>query len=254
MKILFISIDVESELAKKPSFLGVDNLGKILEIFEEYGAPATLFVCGNVLEEYGEKIKEWGKSFEIACHGFSHTFWNELSNQEREQEIDRFFVLYQKVFGEKPKGFRAPSHIIDKQGLKLLQDKGFLYDSSVVPHYPPLKKYRGYRGKAPFKPYFPNIKDYRRKGKMGILEIPASGLPPGIPLVGTWISKLPLFIYQGLLGIFNPDFLAFSLHSWDSLNKPLLIKIKKILKYLKAKNYHFAEGQEIYELFSKNRG
>ena len=253
MKILFISIDVESDFAKKPDFLGVENLDKILNIFKEYGAPATLFITGNVLERYTKKIKEWGESFEIACHSFSHAFWNNLDKTDREQEIARFSALYQRAFGKKPTGFRAPSHLIDEGGLKLLQDKGFLYDSSIVPHYPPFKQYRGYRGKAPLKPYFPNIKNYQRKGEMKILEIPVSGLILGTPLAGTWISRLPFFIYQGLLAISNPDFLTLNLHSWNSLDAKLLLKIDRILGILKTKGYQFLPGSKIYELFSRNR-
>lgn len=252
MRACFVSIDVESDLAKNKAFKGIENLDKILSIFKKYDIDATLFVTGNVLEKYTEKVKEWSKKHEIACHSFSHTFWNNLDNQKREQDLEKFIWLYREAFSQNPKGFRAPSHIIDEQGLKLLQDKGFLYDSSVVPHYLPLKKYRGYRGKALPEPYFPGTKNYQKKGEMNILEIPIAGLLFGIPLAGTWISKLPLFVYQVLLGIFNPEFLTFNLHSWDSLNPQLLLKIESILGILKDKNYQFLTGEQIYAAISKN--
>lgn len=252
MRACFVSIDVESDPTKNKTFKGIENLDKILSIFKKYNIGATLFVTGNVLEKYTEKVKEWLQNHEIACHSFSHTFWNNLDNQKREQDSEKFIRLYRGVFSQNPKGFRAPSHIIDEQGLKLLQDKRFLYDSSVVPHYPLFKKYRGYRGKAPLEPYFPDTKNYQKKGEMSILEIPVAGLLFGIPLAGTWISKSPLFVYQVLLGIFNPEFLTFNLHSWDSLNPVLLRKVDMILKILKDKNYQFLTGEQIYATISKN--
>ena len=247
MRKCFFSIDVESDFAKKESFQGVENLDKVLKILQKHNIPATLFVTGRVLEKYPDRVKEWAKDYEISCHGFSHQFWSELSFEEREKEIDDFLSLYQKIFNKNPVGFRAPSHLIDEQGLKILEDKGFLYDSSVLPHYPVFKSpYRGYKGRAPLIPYFPDISNCRREGEMKILEIPVSGLLFGVSLVGTWILKLPLFFYELLILIKSPAFLTFNLHSWDSLNEKILGKINKILTILKGKNYQFLKGYQIY--------
>ncbi len=251
MKVCFASIDIEPDFAKEGNFKGVENLRQVLDIFEKNNISATLFVTGEVLEKYIDKLKEWSENYEIACHSFSHKFWDELSLQERKGEIERFAELYRKIFNQSPKGFRAPSHIIDEQGLQLLQNEGFLYDSSVVPHYPFFKKYRGYKRKAPQIPYFPDFKDCRKGGKMEILEIPVTGIF-SVPLAGTWISKLPLIFYKFLFRISNPVFLTLNLHSWDSLDSKLLEKIEEILKILREEKYKFLSGIEIYELFSKN--
>ncbi len=251
MKICFVSIDVESDLAKPQSFEGVENLDRIFNIFKKHNLSATLFISGNVLERCENRIRGWAESYEIASHSFSHQFWNNLNNEQRQEELDRFINLYKRIFNKNPKGFRAPSHIIDNSGLKLLEEKGFSYDSSVVPHSPFLKNYRGYRGKAPLSPYFPNYQDYMKKGEMRILEIPVSGVL-SFPLAGTWISKLPFFVYELLFRIENPDFLSLSLHSWDSLNDKVIIKLEKLIKLLKNKGYIFLDGKQIHEQFSKN--
>ncbi len=243
MKTCFVSIDVESDFAENKSFEGVEKLDKILRIFKKNKIAATLFVTGNVLEKYLEKVREWSEDYEIACHSFSHRFWDTLSQEEREDELKRFIKLYREVFKMVPKGFRAPSHIIDEKGIKLLAERGFLYDSSIVPHYPFFKNYRGYKGKAPLKPYWYNER---------IFEIPITGQLLGVPVAGTWISKLPSFIFGFLFGIYSPVFLTFNLHSWDSLNDKLLIKIEKILKLLKDRNYYFLTGLQVYETFSKS--
>ena len=227
-KICFASVDVERD---------IDGFNKILEVFKKYDIPATLFVTGEVLEKHTDLIREWSENYEIASHSFTHRFWNTLNLEERKQELDKFCNLYQNIFQKKPFGFRAPSHIIDKQGLKLLQEKGFLYDSSVVPHYPPFKKYRGYKGKAPLDPYFPK--------EMKILEIPIRGQIFGIPLAGAWINKLPCFFYKALFLVYNPNFVTLSMHSWDILNAGFVKKLENILKILKKKNYQFLNGKQI---------
>jgi len=252
MKVCFVSVDVESDLAEPQSFDGVENLNRVFDVFKKYNISATLFVTGNVLEKYAEKIKRWSENYEIACHSFSHQFWDILDNQERQKELDKFISLYKRIFNTNPYGFRVPSHIINEQGLRLVQEKGFLYDSSVVPHYPFFKTYRGYKGKAPQKPYFPNEKNYKKKGKMKILEIPVSGIL-SVPLAGAWISKLPFFVYELLFRIKNPDFLVLSLHSWDGLDNKLIIKLEKLLELLENKNYRFLNGKQVYELFSTNK-
>jgi peptidoglycan/xylan/chitin deacetylase (PgdA/CDA1 family) len=106
-RICFASVDVERT---------VENLDKILSIFEKNAVPATLFVTGEILESNQNLFAELQKKYEIACHSFTHRFWNTLNKEEREKELDDFVNLYQKIFNKKPLGFRAPSHVIDAGG------------------------------------------------------------------------------------------------------------------------------------------
>ena len=237
-KTCFASIDVEKDLNRE-EFQGVENLGIILDVFKKYNIPATLFVTGEVLQKYPEQFKRLAASHEIACHSFTHRFWNTLSTQERQKELDDFLNLYRQVFGRAPKGFRAPSHVIDQQGIELLDEKGFLYDSSVVPHYPPFKKYRGYKGKAPLLPY--------RLAGMNILEIPVSGQLFGIPLAGAWIRGLPSFFYNILFFFHQPEFITLNMHSWDVLDKRFVGKLEKIIEVLKKDNYQFKNAEQLSE-------
>lgn len=260
-KTCFVSVDIEGDFGKNESFEGVENLDKILVIFKKYDIPLTLFVAGNVLEKFSQRFKELSKNYEIACHGFTHRFWDTLDQKKRKEELEKFLALYQKIFNKNPIGFRAPSHIIDENGLKLLEDKCFLYDSSVVPHYPFFKKYRGYKGKAPLFPYWPNISNCRERGQMDILEIPVRGQTLGIPLAGPWIARIPFWFYIILFRIYCPPFLTINIHSWDILDTPFrkskvsnfFNNLDNLLNLLKSKNYQFLTGEQIYESISKNR-
>lgn len=218
------------------------SLDGILAIFRQYNIPATLFVTGKILKENADLIRDLAKDYEISCHSYSHRFWNKLSEEERNSDLDQFIILYQSIFGKRPIGFRSPSHIIDEAALKALEEKGFLYDSSVVPRYPFLKKYRGYKGKAPVFPYRPSYNNYRKAGEMSILEIPAAGQLFGIPLAGAWIAKLPFLTYKFMFQISKPRFISLSIHSWDPLNN-----LDKILGLLKGSGYQFLNGEQIFK-------
>ena len=235
-KTCFASIDVEKDLGKE-EFQGVEKLDIILDVFKKHNLSATLFVTGEVLQKYPTKFQELASLYEIACHSFTHRFWNTLNLGERQAELDKFIELYQALFQKKPIGFRAPSHIIDDDGIKLLEEKGFLYDSSVVPHYPPFKKYRGYPGRAPLLPYYPK--------NTAILEIPVRGQILGFPLTGAWIRGLPPCFYKVLFSVYSPSFITLNMHSWDILDSCFLNKLDKILKILKNRNYLFHNGEQI---------
>lgn len=239
-KTCFASIDVEKDLGQE-SFRGVENLDKILSIFRKYEIPVTLFITGETLQKYPDKFQELLTSYEIACHSFTHRFWNTLNSEERKRELDDFIGLYRSVFQKSPVGFRAPSHIIDEEAIDLLAQKGFLYDSSVVPHYPPFKKYRGYKGKA-------NLLPFRFKG-INVLEIPVRGQIAGIPLAGAWIRGLPGFFYRILFFFHQPEFITLNMHSWDVLDKRFIGKLEKIIKILKKEKYQFKNAEQ----FSENR-
>lgn len=251
-KFCFASIDVEQDFAELNSqqYKGVENLQEILNVFKKYNVPASLFVTGETLKKYPDLVKQWSDNYEIACHGFTHRFWNNLGHKDREQEIEKFNQSYQKILRKPVKGFRAPSHIIDEQGIKLLQDKGFLYDSSIVPHYPCIKKYRGYKKRAPLEPYYPSLDNCWQKGNSEILEIPVVGQIFGIPLAGAWLARIPFCFYKALFSFASPNFITLNIHSWDNLKTYKFSKVSfsrklgKLLKLLKDKNYQFLKAYE----------
>ena len=267
-KICFVSIDVEDDQnhplkpLSKRTWDGAKNLNNILDVFEKYNMPATLFTTGQVLERFPELAKQWSKKYEIACHTFEHNFLNNMSEAERRRDLENYFKLYKKIFKKMPRGFRAPSHIIDEKQMKLLQDKGFLYDSSIVPRFPFFMNYRGFKKRAPKTPYFPARANCRKKGDMGILEIPTSGLILGLPLWGGSLRYVPFKTYKDFFRVSCPKFLNLSMHSWDAVSfrgkrsrnsgDKFLKILDRMINLLKTKNYKFMNGESIAKKFKTN--
>lgn len=254
MNICMISVDVEEDLGARKSFYGVENFDRILKIFDRFDISATLFVTGEILENYPKLVKKWSKKHEIASHGYYHVPLSEILVSERKKQLEDFCKLYKKIFGERPKGFRAVQGIIDDVQLELLEKFGFTYDSSVIPKYPFFRKNDGYKGRAPAIPYNPSYSDYRKKGSMKILEIPIAPLLFGFPLSGTWIRVFGPRFYKFLLMLKKPQLVSLTMHSWDCIEfegaysknsgRKFLGFLDEILKLL-IKNYMFANGQEL---------
>lgn len=262
IKVCFVSIDVERDnFGSKDTFKGVENLDNILNVLKKRQIRATLFVTGKILEKYHDLIPKWAENYEIACHNYIHESFDKMDLLEREKQIKRFISVYKTILGDRPKGFRAPQNIIDNNQLKILQRYNFLYDSSVIPRHIFLHRYKGYKGRAPKKPYYPSSVDYRKKGGMRILEIPVTPLFGGIPLAATWIRRLGVKFFGYLLKIKKPRFLSLSMHSWDGIEfkgrssknsgEVFLKQLDELLATLKEGGYSFKTGEEIYEIFSK---
>lgn len=259
MRTCFISVDVEHDLDQPNSFGGVKNLNNILDVLRKHRVLATLFVTGKVLEKYNNLVREWAEDFEIGCHNYQHKRLDGIDLVERERQIKRFVKCFQTIFGRNPNGFRAPMNIIDNEQFKILNRYNFLYDSSVVPRHIILHKYEGYKGRAPKKPYFPSINNYKKRGELKILEIPCTPLLGGIPFAATWIRRLGTGFFKLMLKIKKPKFLVLTMHSWDGVKfngrssknsgEKYIAQLDEILDYLKKIGYEFRNGEEIYERF-----
>ena len=272
MKTCFLSIDVEKR-ENDASFEGVEKLDNILDIFGKHKANATLFVTGEVLNNYPELVKKWADDYEIGSHGYYHNTLDKLDFGARSKQLGDFGELYRSIFKMPPRGFRAPRNIIDNEQFSLLEKYGFLYDASVFPRYPwPVQLYEGYKGRAPINPYWPSEKNYRKKcpsTALGtsnkLLEIPESpitlwGLPLlNVPLVGTWIRKLGVGFYKILFLLKRPKFISFNMHSWDGVEfegkssrnsgEIYLKQLDEMLGFLKRIGYSFKTGEQIYKEF-----
>lgn len=109
----------------------------ILDIFDRLSLKATFFVLGSVAEAKPNLIREIDKrGHEIASHAYSHIpLWN-LTPASFTQEVITTNNILEEITGKKVLGFRAPYASIDHRtswAIDILEQQGFLYDSSIFP-------------------------------------------------------------------------------------------------------------------------
>lgn len=115
----------------------IKNSRLLLSLFDNYGARATWFVLGWVCERYPELIAEIAsRGHEIACHSYAHRRVDSLSQFEFQEDTQRAIDAIEKVTGERPLGYRAPSWSMNERvpwAFETLARLGFTYDSSIFP-------------------------------------------------------------------------------------------------------------------------
>lgn len=127
-----LTIDVEQDA---PPFLttwqGVEKgLPLMLEVLAKHDVTATFFVTGLAAERFPELISEISRGHEVSCHGYEHERFDRLAVEEQQERIQKATEILQKITGTKPLGFRAPNFKLTVQTIAILQEIGYVYDSS----------------------------------------------------------------------------------------------------------------------------
>ncbi|MDD5560770.1 MAG: polysaccharide deacetylase family protein [Candidatus Omnitrophica bacterium] len=171
---------------------------RFLDLFDYYNIKATFFVVGKDLL-YPERLlllrEVVKRGHEIANHSMTHAEgFSFLPYKKKLREIVDAETIIQDKLGVLTKGFRTPSNDVDSDVLNILEDRGYAYDSSIMPtYYGPLLKrlkfsfleinhknrYLGrfIYGLAPLAPYHPHKERLWKKGCMGIIELPITTMP-----------------------------------------------------------------------------
>ncbi len=229
-----LSIDLEewyhSELVegrRSPFSQAEEATRPILDLLDRYQTKASFFVVGEVAEQNPDLIRFiLEKGHEIGCHTFSHQLvWN-LGESRFRADLERFHSVIEKILGKvEIKGFRAPCFSIDNRNrwaLKVLQDFGYQYDSSIFPlKINPLYGISG----APTWPYRISVEDVRKEDAQSpLLEFPLCPLKVGglkIPISGGFYMRaLPqLFLHWGLSRINRSQPFLVYFHPWEGYEK-----------------------------------
>jgi polysaccharide deacetylase family protein (PEP-CTERM system associated) len=92
---------------------------------------ATFFVLGWLAERLPNLVREiHSRGHEIASHGYNHNLCNQQSHADLKKELTDSKKLLEDITGSRVFGFRAPNFSINNDILKIIEDCGYLYDSS----------------------------------------------------------------------------------------------------------------------------
>lgn len=108
---------------------------RILAMMERHKVPVTFFVPAVSGQLHGEAIDAIVKSpmkHEIGIHGWVHERISDLNREEERTLTRRAFDWWTQRLGRKPAGIRTPSWDFTDATLSIIQEIGFLYDSSLM--------------------------------------------------------------------------------------------------------------------------
>lgn len=105
---------------------------RILDLFDEYGVPATMNVCGRAVERSPWMAQEPVKrGHELCCHGYRWEPLVYMDEAEERETIAKTVRAIQQASGVMPVGWHTKSPSTPNTRRLLLEHGGFLYDSDA---------------------------------------------------------------------------------------------------------------------------
>jgi hypothetical protein len=239
---------------------------RLLQLFEKHEIKATFFIPGDVVQKHSAIMREiCREGHEIACHGFIHEKNECLMNEtSQRQMIEKATRIIEERSGWQPKGFRAPCLRANETTLSILNEYGYIYDSSVVPTFVP--GYYGYP-MAPLKPYHPSPIFMEKEGSHGLLEIPVSVNPLiPLPLSAAWMRNLgsswvkfgvkmnfdlgnPVVFYVHPRDVVSlPKVEGIPWHLYRNVGDPTIRMLDAVLRYAKKLGARFVRAIDLAEI------
>ncbi len=145
---------------------------EVLALFERRKVKATFFVLGETATWYPDLVRRIADAgHEIASHGDVHVDMPVLGEQQFAERLERSVELLEKLTGARPVGYRAPNLVYEPWATRVLENHGFIYDSTVCASRPIGGKYKGWLN-APAHPYRPDYEAIGRPGSAQLVEVP----------------------------------------------------------------------------------
>jgi peptidoglycan-N-acetylglucosamine deacetylase len=110
------------------------GLQRVLDVLDRNSIPASFFIPAMSLELHPEMtaaIKRSGRH-EFAVHGWIHEQNPTLPPEVERDLVQRARAALERITGQRPVGYRAPSWNFSPNTLAMLRELGFLYDSSLM--------------------------------------------------------------------------------------------------------------------------
>ncbi|MEO8562657.1 MAG: DUF3473 domain-containing protein [bacterium] len=109
---------------------------RTLDLLDEFGISATVFVLGCVAERFPELVRSVReRGHEIASKGYQHRRIAEMTATELAEDLVRAREVIERASGQKVVGCRVSDWLTprDAWALEVMAEQGYLYDSSMRP-------------------------------------------------------------------------------------------------------------------------
>jgi peptidoglycan-N-acetylglucosamine deacetylase len=201
-------------------------LQRFCELFAALRMPATFFVVGREAGIAPQALRRAAaEGHEIGSHSFAHDY--ALSRLPRAAISDDLIAAERAIdeaTGKKPRGFRAPGYTLSPALLDVVRERGYAYDSSLLPSPPyylakaaalgvyALRRRRSESILGGMAQLFARRSAHRRGG---VRELPVATMPLlRAPVIGTSVLLWPALARAGFAG----GHLNLELHGIDALD------------------------------------
>ena len=114
------------------------GLEELLACCDRYDMKATVFFAGHFAKAYPELVRECHRrGHQLGTHGWAHGGLEEDEDfrtagyEQQRQWIRQATEAVEQAAGVRPLIFRAPNLWVGETTLRVLEEEGYLYDSSV---------------------------------------------------------------------------------------------------------------------------
>jgi NAD(P)-dependent dehydrogenase (short-subunit alcohol dehydrogenase family)/peptidoglycan/xylan/chitin deacetylase (PgdA/CDA1 family) len=118
-------------------FSAIVGVPRLLKLFRKLGIADKVTWCipGHSLETFPDQTKAIVETgCEIALHGYAHESASQLTADQERDVLHKCIKLVEDLTGKRPVGYRAPLYQAKERTISLLQEHGFLWDSSFTHH------------------------------------------------------------------------------------------------------------------------
>lgn len=158
-----LTLDLENDwYFDEPGYdhLIFNHIDEFIGTIQNLDVPLSIFAVGKTIEKYPEHVNRLAR--ELDCEFHLHSYQHDTEKRyDFRNEVQRGKAAFKNHFGHTPIGYRAPQGNIKPGEIEILEEEGFVFDSSIFPSYRP-GVYSNLD--SPLKPYYP--KD------TSLLEIP----------------------------------------------------------------------------------
>ena len=237
-----------------PSLMSMRDYGpliatpRILDLLERHQIKASFYIPGFIAETNIDLVKTIANSgHEIGHHGYMHEPPATLTELEESNILDQGTEILTNLTGARPVGYRSPSWELSQHSVKLLKEKGFYYDSSLMGNDVPYTVETGI-GKLieipihwelddhPYFNYIPYLK------QTNVISNPEN-------VYDAWRSA-----FEGLYH-YERSFVL-TMHPWSIGRPGRLLMLDKLITHIKTFSgvqfFTAAELAELYEKSTKN--
>ncbi|WP_125130039.1 polysaccharide deacetylase [Microbacterium sp. 10M-3C3] len=193
---------------------------RILDLLDQEGVTSTWYIPGLDAETYPDVCKRIRDSgHEIGHHGYAHEGPTSLEEPAERAILERGIEALDSTLGVRPVGYRSPAFDLSPNSTRLLEEYGFLYDSSMMAQ--DFEPYRCRTGDV-----FHPDKPIEWGRPLSLIEVPVTwtlddfpfiefALSPSVSLPGStdvagladrWISDLDFMVEEVPGGIFTQTF------------------------------------------------